>query len=128
MQENVNPLNKYDIPPEAIKEQEKFKNYIDQTYETLGQSLGQSIQNEIIKMSTMLTNKYEPFQQIDNFKRISKFNNQNIVRKDKKSWVCFSTEHVWVVSLYSLPHTVRYSVHYHWAQAQKNLFAVNQEV
>ena len=77
-----NPLNKYDIPPEAIKEQEKFKNYIDQTYETLGQSLGQSIENEIIKMSTMLTNKYEPFPQIDNYKRI--FNNQNVVRKDKK--------------------------------------------
>ena len=77
-----NPLNKYDIPPEAIQEHEKFKNYIDQTYETLGQSLGQNIQNEIIKMSTMLTNKYEPFPQIDNYKRI--FNNQNVVRKDKK--------------------------------------------
>jgi hypothetical protein len=79
-----NPLNEYDIPPEAIKEQEKFKKYIDQTYETLGQSLGQSIQNEIIKMSTMLTDKYEPFQQSENYKRLSKLNNQNMVRKDKK--------------------------------------------
>ena len=40
-----NPLNKNNIPPEIMKEQENFKNYIDQQYNTLGQSLGQNIQN-----------------------------------------------------------------------------------
>ena len=81
-----NPLNEYNIPPEVIKEQENFKNFIDQQYETLGESLGQNIYNEIMKMSSMLTNKYEPYQKsekYDDFK-LSKFNNNNVIRNDKR--------------------------------------------
>ena len=79
-----NPLNDYNISPEILKEQENFKNYIDQQYESLGQSLGQNIHNEIMKMTSMLTNKYEPFSKNENYKNYSKFNNEPAVRNDKK--------------------------------------------
>ena len=82
-----NPLNKNNIPPEIMKEQENFKNYIDQQYNTLGQSLGQNIQNEIIKMSTMLTSKYEPFTKYENanhLNKLARLNNETAVRNDKK--------------------------------------------
>ena len=82
-----NPLNEVNIPPEVIKEQEQFKNYIDKQYDSLGQSLGQSIQNEIIKMSSKLTNKYEPSEKFENlnyFRKFSKFGNEMTIRNDKK--------------------------------------------
>ena len=82
-----NPLNEINVPPEVVKEQEKFKNYIDQQYDSLGQSLGQTIQNEIAKMSSMLTNKYEPIEKSDNFNNIrkfSKFSNETAVRNYKR--------------------------------------------
>ena len=83
---NNNPLKGYDVPPELIKQQENFKNYINQQYETLGQSLEQSISNEIKKMATMLTSKYEPFPRTDNHNNYInlKFENENRIRNEKK--------------------------------------------
>lgn len=51
---------------------------------------------------------------------------KNIVRKGGKSRVSFPTEHICTISLYSRLTT--YSIHYHTAGAQNNLFSVNQEV
>ena len=82
-----NPLNEVNISPEVIKEQEQFKNYIDKQFDFLGQSLGQSIQNEIIKMSSMLTNKYEPSEKSENsnyFRKFSNFSNEMSIRNDKR--------------------------------------------
>ena len=83
---NNNPLKGYDVPPELIKQQENFKNYINQQYETLGQSLEQSISNEIKKMATMLTSKYEPFPRKENPNNYInlKFENENAIRNEKK--------------------------------------------
>ena len=83
---NNNSLKGYDIPPELIKQQENFKNYISQQYETLGQSLEQSISNEIKKMATMLTSKYEPFPRKENPNNYVnlKFENENAIRNEKK--------------------------------------------
>ena len=82
-----NPLNEVNIPPEVIKEQERFKNYIDKQYDSLGQSLGQTIQNEINKMSSMLINKYEPSEKsenLNNFRKFYGFSNEMTIRNDKK--------------------------------------------
>ena len=81
-----NTLNEYDIPPEVLKEQEKFKNFIDKQYESLGETLGQSIQNEVAKMASMLTNKYEPYKNSDNINNFKDFklNNEAAARNEKK--------------------------------------------
>ena len=79
-----NLLNDYNMSPEILKEQENFKNYISQQFETLGESLGQNIHNEIMKNTSNINNKYEPFSNNEYFKNANKFNNESAVKIDKK--------------------------------------------
>lgn len=53
---------------------------------------------------------------------------KKILRKHSKSWVSFPNANIWTKSHVILFPTLRHSAHYHRAQAQKNLFSVNQEV
>ena len=81
-----NPLNKYNIPPEMLKEQENLKNFIDNQYDSLGEILGKNIQGEIEKLSSQLTQKYEPFtnEENSNLNSIYKYSDTTAQRNNKR--------------------------------------------
>jgi hypothetical protein len=81
-----NPLNLYNITPEMLKEQEKFKNYIDNQYDSLGDVLSLNIQNEVDKLSSQLTKKYESFTNDENLQLYhgSIFNDNTAEKNNKR--------------------------------------------
>ena len=81
-----NPLNEYYSSPEILKQQENFKKYIDQQFESLGEYFGKNIENEVQKMSSMLTNKYSNYsKEINDLGMLGNFgNNKTAERNDKR--------------------------------------------
>ena len=69
-----------------LKEQEKFKNYIDNQYDSLGDVLSLNIQNEVDKLSSQLTKKYESFTNDENLQLYhgSIFNNNTAEKNNKR--------------------------------------------
>ena len=69
-----------------LKEQEKFKNYIDNQYDSLGDVLSLNIQNEVDKLSSQLTKKYESFTNDENLQLYhgSIFNDNTAEKNNKR--------------------------------------------
>ena len=81
-----NPLNAYNITPQMLKEQEDLKKYIDNQYNTLGDTLAQNIQNEVENLASNLTKKYNNFSNKDDLELqgINKFNEMTVERNNKR--------------------------------------------
>ena len=73
-----NQLNAYEIPQEMIKEQDKLKNFIDDQYDSLGDIFAQKVKNEMERLSSKLTKKYEPFDNEENINNKSLYKYHNI--------------------------------------------------
>ena len=79
-----NPLNTYNIPQEKLKEQENLKNFIDNQYDSLEDIISPKIQNEIERLSSNLTKKYESFTSEENLNGVYNFNDINAERNNKR--------------------------------------------
>ena len=81
-----NPLNTYNITPQMLKEQEDLKKYIDNQYDSLGDTLAQNIQNEVENLATNLTKKYNTFSNEDDLELhgLNKFNEMTVERNNKR--------------------------------------------
>ena len=81
-----NPLNAYNVTPEMLKEQENLKKYIDNQYDSLGDTLTQNIQSEIENLASNLTKKYDASSKEENLKLqgIYKFNEMTVERNNRR--------------------------------------------